>query len=80
MTSKPSSLTLFTFIGVYRWEESHMEAEYTNWAPNQPNESSDQNCVWKTYFHDLPGWHDAHCPWTSFRGYGEIHALCQTAK
>ena len=57
-----------------------MEAEYTNWAPNQPNERSDYNCIWKTYFHNLPGWHDANCTWSSYDGYGEIHALCQIVK
>ena len=49
-----------SFSGVYRWQESHQEAQYTNWAPGKPDGDlfDDKDCVWKTFFSDAPGWHD----------------------
>ena len=66
--------------GTYRWQESHQEAEYTNWYKGGPNDLDDQDCVWKTYNPSLPGWHDFGCSWSSHDDYGQIHALCQTTK
>ena len=65
------------FAGTYRWEESHQVAEYTPWAPNEPNDDGTLNldCVWK----HASGWHDAGCSLTSWAHRDEqIHALCQT--
>ena len=68
-----------TNLGVYRWEESHMVAEYINWAVGEPNNSG--NCIWKTYMKDQPGWHEVLCSHYSYgHGYGEQHALCQVEK
>ena len=60
-------------------------ANYTNWAKGQtngqPNGNDAQNCVWKTYQKQYPGWHDAYCTDTNYaNGYGEQHALCQMKK
>ena len=72
---------MVVFAGTYRWMESHQEADYVNWAPTQPGGRTDYNCVWKTYYAALPGWHDADCSWSSYFGYKqEIHALCQAQK
>merc|ERR1712126_153109 len=67
--------------GVYRWEESHQVAEYTNWAPGEPGSDTSQNCIWKAYLEGVVGWHDAACSAYDYdHGFGEQHALCQTAK
>merc|ERR1711915_171802 len=64
--------------GTYRWQESHHVAEYTNWAPSEPTGRDDQDCVWKTFNHDHPGWHDAVCTLTYWEpGLGQVHALCE---
>ena len=69
-------------LGVYRWEESHKEAEYTYWAPaNEPNGGTGSNCILKTYMNEHPGWHDFVCSDSNHGdGYGEQHALCQILK
>ena len=68
-------------IGLYRWQESHQEAEYTNWYHGGPNDKTDFDCVWKSYHKDNAGWEDVNCTWYNFgHGYGEQHALCQIAK
>ena len=67
--------------GTYRWAESHQEAEYANWAPNEPTGSADTNCIWKTYYGAYRGWHDAGCSYSDYgHGYGQQHALCEAAK
>ena len=58
-------------------------AEYVNWAPNEPNDngSLNLNCIWKTYLPTNPGWHDAGCWLSSWKGGREpVHALCQATK
>ena len=69
---------LINFAGTYRWQESHQVAEYVNWAPGEPGESTVTNCIWKSYNPNVPGWHDALCSLSSAGGHGQIHALCQT--
>ena len=68
-----------SFSGVYRWQESHQEAQYTNWAPGKPDGDlfDDKDCVWKTFFSDAPGWHDVDCSTSIQEPFGEIHALCE---
>ena len=68
-----------SYLGVYRWEESHMQAYYTNWAPNKPNARDDYDCVWKSYLSSSPGWHDVPCSWDYDHpgNHGVIHALCE---
>merc|ERR1712241_348788 len=68
-------LTDLAHEGTFRWQESHHVAEYTNWAPSQPNGIDDNDCVWKSFHYDLPGWDDVPCTWTSQEGWGQIHAL-----
>ena len=69
------------FKGVYRWEESHQEAEYTNWANNNPRGSDSENCIFKSYVMAWEGWNDTPCSWSQWGDtHGEIHALCQVAK
>ena len=65
--------------GTWRWLESHREAEYTNWGPEQPDNSISNNpdgedCAAK--------WgNDAGELWNDFRCEAEgIHALCQVLK
>ena len=65
-------------VGIYRWEENHQEATYTNWAFNEPTNSQEENCVRKTKRAGYVGWHDVNCDTTWEEGFGEMHALCQT--
>ena len=72
-------LTDLAHEGTYRWQETQQVANYTNWAPTLPvpGGRDDRDCVWKCFNHDLPGWHDVGCTWTSYEGYGQVHALCE---
>merc|ERR1712241_931157 len=70
-------LTDLAHEGTYRWQESHLVAEYTNWYPGGPNDLDAQDCVFKCFYYDNPGWHDAPCTWTTWTVYGQIHALCE---
>ena len=66
---------------MYRWQESHQEAEYTNWYSGGPNSKEDNDCIWKNYREPYNGWEDVPCSWSNHGGgYGEQHALCQIAK
>ena len=77
-------MTIFAIqqiTGVYRWEEGHQVAEYTNWYPTGPHNVDTNNCVWKAYQRGHPGWHDVPCSWYNHgQGFGEQHALCQVSK
>ena len=56
------------YSGVFKWSETHQEAEYTNWLPGQPdNAHSDQDCVKKSL--TTAGWDDYDCE-------GLYYALC----
>ena len=68
------------FEGTYRWQESHQEAEYTNWYPDGPNNADDWDCVWKSLNKEYPGWQDVPCSWTYHERHGQIHALCEAEK
>ena len=70
----------YFILGVYRWVESHQEAYYTNWASTEPNGGTEENCVWKTYAMDRPGWHDAICTEVTDENWFQRHALCQVSK
>ena len=67
----------FAFSGLYRWEDSHRKAVYTNWAFDEPSNSASENCVRKTFNIGYEGWHDVDCGLSYEVGYGEQHALCQ---
>merc|ERR1712062_943023 len=81
-TSYWLGLTDLAQEGTYRWQESHQVANYVNWAPTEPSGNTGSNCILKTYHPTYTGWHDAVCSKGSHNddGYGQIHALCQTAK
>ena len=64
-------------LGLYRWEDSHREATYTNWAFDEPSNSESENCVRKTFNIGYEGWHDVDCDLAFEDDYGEQHALCQ---
>merc|ERR1712168_78685 len=51
-------LTDLAHEGTFRWQESHHVAEYTTWAIGQPHDK-DTDCVWKCFYYEAPGWHDA---------------------
>ena len=70
-------LTDLAHEGTFRWQESHQEAEYTNWYPGGPNDGEEYDCVWKNLGNIYPGWHDVICTWTSHETFGQIHALCE---
>ena len=63
--------------GIYRWEENHQEAVYTNWAFSEPSNIDTENCVRKTYRIGYEGWHDVDCLLSSEEIFGDQHALCQ---
>merc|ERR1712126_442892 len=54
--------------GVWRWEQSHQEAEYTNWVPGSGSGGESYNCVWKNYNPAGPGWHDVDCSYSGHNG------------
>ena len=68
---------LLFILGLYRWEDSHREAAYTNWAFDEPTNSESENCVRKTFHIGYEGWHDVDCHLAYEDGFGEQHALCQ---
>ena len=66
--------------GRFVWAESHQLAEYTNWRSNQPDDADDlsgEDCVWKTVEVSVKGWNDASCTRTIWDTIGETHALCE---
>ena len=65
-------------LGIYRWEDSHQEAVYTNWAFSEPSNTEIENCVRKTYRIGFEGWHDVDCLLSFEEIFGDQHALCQT--
>ena len=67
------------------WASSHQEAQYTNWAPSDPNGGAVENCCLKA--RDLgpqwAGWLDYGCDQDQAStgtgpGTTEIRALCET--
>ena len=72
-------LSDFASEGTWVWQDSHKHAEYTNWAPGEPNNSgSNEHCALKTFQGQYPGWTDYICD-NSFVWNG-IHALCEFDK
>ena len=71
-------LTDFAMEGTWRWQESHQEPSYTNWASGQPDNGVDEDCVTISGDNSFYPWHDVLCtedysvPWQH-----SIHALCQ---
>ena len=60
--------------GVWKWQESHTEAEYVNWAQGQPNSDlGNQDCVQKDN-RSSELWNDRECE------DNDAHALCQAQK
>merc|ERR1712126_74823 len=73
-------LTDLSSEGTRRWQETHQEPSYTNWAPGQPdNEFNIEDCVCITgEFVRSGGWHDVFCDTDN---YGlSLHALCKKEK
>ena len=72
-----------SLLGRYVWEESHKEANYTNWASGEPHPTGD--CIGKvidTFSGCLPGigWYDSFCDRQEGSCGGtthQIHALCE---
>ena len=62
--------------GTWRWMESHQDANYTNWWPEQPNGDADSNCVFKSVNPAYLGWADYDCARDQW-SYDQIHALCE---
>ena len=73
-------LSDFAHEGTWRWQESHMETVYTNWAANQPSNGGvggNEDCAAKScnaYAKDCK-WNDAPCDDNDY-----AHALCQMEK
>ena len=66
----------FLFAGKFRWDESHSVAEYTNWWPDQPNNTDGiEDCVFKSFVEGYRGWDDYYCDRKDWID-GGIHALC----
>ena len=78
-------LVLWTlyFIGTFKWEWAHDEAEYTNWWPGEPNNDRDNgDCVMKSLqsyesypVNDRIGWDDYPCDNETIQEFS-IYALC----
>ena len=60
------------------WDESGEEAEYTGWAPGQPNPdyALPLDCVYKSNSPEHLGWWQTDCPRVSAWGV-PILALCE---
>ena len=71
-------LSDFAHEGTWRWQESHQQPSYTNWASDQPDNGGDGNCGMKTFAVGVGGkWYDNQCYQDYAKGHGPIHALCQ---
>merc|ERR1712126_693304 len=78
-------LTDLSEEGTYLWWESHTEANYTNWATDQPDNSSyhkTEDCVVLSYDTKLDvdhyyGWYISDCHDDTSSTYGKKHALCK---
>ena len=72
-----SPLTIFA-AGLFIWQESRTEADYTNWYSNQPDGRANENCVLiKGGAHGENFWYDLPCSAVSEQT-AVIHALCQS--
>ena len=63
--------------GTWRWMESHQDANYTNWWPEQGHDGTSQNCAFKSLHPSYLGWADYPCTNTEWTGLGQLHALCE---
>ena len=64
--------------GLYIWQESRTEADYTNWYSNQPDGKAAENCVLiKSGPHEANFWYDLPCSAVG-EGTAIIHALCES--
>ena len=72
-------LSDYAHEGTWRWQESHQQPSYTNWASDQPDGGGDSNCGMKTFaIGDGGKWYDQPCNSDYGGGHGPIHALCQS--
>ena len=72
-------LSDFASEGTWVWQNSHKHAEYTNWAPTEPNNAGawgNEDCVVLS-FHE-PGWNDITCDINAHDL--AMHALCEFDK
>merc|ERR1712126_52677 len=65
--------------GTWRWQESHQEPSYTNWAAGQPQNRIDEDCVCISGGVRIDGWHDCYCTDNTGINSG-LHALCQKTR
>ena len=71
-------LTDFATEGKWRWQESHQEPAYLNWASGQPDNGVDEDCVTISGDPSYNGWHDVFCNIDFINEWQDsIHALCQ---
>ena len=78
--SKTKWLLRLSFLGTFKWAETHQAVEYTNWWPNEPdngNGGSDEDCVHKSVNVAVGiGWNDIACDATQIFDIAGIYALC----
>ena len=73
----------YLFAGIFKWEEGHDQADYTNWWPGEPNNVGEkEDCVLKSLqsyesapIDDRIGWDDFPCDKETIHEFS-IHALC----
>ena len=69
-------LSDFASEGTWVWQDSHKHAEYTNWAPAEPNNIGGiEDCVVKSFEIGMAGWSDGICD-NNVWNVG-IHSLCE---
>ena len=69
-------LSDFASEGTWIWQNSHKHANYTNWAPSQPD-APECDCAFKSYklHYGGQGWHNFDCTYDTW--HDGIHALCE---
>ena len=71
-------ITCLNLAGNFQWAEANQTAEYVNWSSSQPDNASNEDCVFtalRNAGNIGVGWNDYACESKNYHGVG-IFALC----